>query len=265
MPAALCRSRKCGGQAGSEESRGRGCSLVKQWPGNHETEGVPEKGARVEEEGARPPCPPLPVARLPKWPSMLRATDKRGFTGNRRGAGARRRLQTGFPVFLGRCPGLRTRTFPEPAGGPEEAAHTGSTNRRAPTRAWAQVCYRGLVGLTDTTSLSHRWAWGLSGRQGCLGCRAWHHLRYHLRILILHSHWLCDLPNIVTARIGQVFRYKWAASCLQGKTAGNMGAGVPGGGEFYLLPVTPHVEHECLRRARDVGNRLTTQRTAVMF
>ena len=93
----------------------------------------------MEEEGARPPRPPLPVARLPQRPSVLRAPDKRGFTGNRRGAGARRRPQTGFPLFLGRCPGLRTRTFPEPTGGPEEAAHTGSTNKWAPSRARAQV------------------------------------------------------------------------------------------------------------------------------
>ena len=85
--------------------------------------------------------------------------------------------------------------------------------------------------------LGSEWPAGLSG----VPCSV--PVGLHLMILILHSHWLCDLSNIITAGIGQVFRYKWAASCLQGKTAGNTGAGVPGGGEFYLLPVTPHMEH----------------------
>ena len=94
--ATRCQSRTHSGPAGPEgrASRGHRCSLVKGRTGSQQTEAGPEKGAAVKEEGARPPCPPLPVARLPRRPSMPRAPDKQGFIGNGVGPG---RAGTPFP------------------------------------------------------------------------------------------------------------------------------------------------------------------------
>lgn len=89
---------------GAQGPRMQPCEVTDREPADRRG---PREGSRGQGRGGRPPCPPLPAARLPRGPSVPRAPDRWGFTGNRAGPG-----HTGdpfparLPLFPGRGPGL---------------------------------------------------------------------------------------------------------------------------------------------------------------
>lgn len=130
-------------------------------------------------------------------------------------------------------PGLWTRTLPERAGGPGRGSSHRSANKRAPTTIRAQAGPWGLAALRGATFLSHGWAGGAA--RGALGLVAFGH--QYLMTPVPHSHGSAVFPTQSAAEgDGCLGRNRLPAAFRDRRL--ETGAGVPGGREPSLLPVT---------------------------